>query len=83
MPIELDSTKQDFAAAFDAFLDSAREAEADVDATVATILNDVKARGDAALLDYTKKFDGMDLNVSRLQLEPHEIATPRTPATVS
>ena len=74
MPIELDSTKQDFAAAFDAFLDSAREAEADVDATVATILNDVKARGDAALLDYTKKFDGMDLNVSRLQLEPHEIA---------
>ena len=57
MPLELNSGQPDFEAAFTAFLDSAREAEADVDAVVATILDDVKARGDAALLDYTKRFD--------------------------
>ena len=40
MPLELDSARQDFAADFAAFLDSARAAEADVDADVAAILNE-------------------------------------------
>lgn len=35
--------------------DTAREAE--VEATARTILDDVKARGDAAVLDYTRRFD--------------------------
>jgi histidinol dehydrogenase len=34
---------------------------ADVDATVRAILEDVRARGDAAVADYTKKFDRLDL----------------------
>ncbi len=74
MPLELNSGQPDFEAAFTAFLDSAREAEADVDAVVATILDDVKARGDAALLDYTKRFDRIDLEVSGLRLESSDIS---------
>ena len=73
MPLELNSTQQDFETAFAAFLGSAREAEADVDAVVATILDDVKARGDAALLDYTKQFDRLDLEARELRLETREI----------
>ena len=73
MPLELNSTQQDFETAFAAFLGSAREEEADVDAVVATILDDVKARGDAALLDYTKQFDRLDLEARELRLETREI----------
>ena len=73
MPLELNSTQQDFETAFTAFLGSAREAEADVDAVVVTILDDVKARGDAALLDYTKQFDRLDLEARELRLETREI----------
>ena len=73
MPLELNSTQQDFETAFTAFLGSAREAEADVDAVVATILDDVKARGDAALLDYTKQFDRLDLEARELRLETRDI----------
>jgi len=73
MPLELNSTQQDFETAFTAFLGSAREAEADVDAVVANILDDVKARGDTALLDYTKQFDRLDLEARELRLETREI----------
>ena len=73
MPLELNSSQPDFEAAFAAFLDSAREAEADVDAVVAAILDDVKTRGDAALLDYTKRFDRLDLETSGLRLEARKI----------
>ncbi len=73
MPLELNSTQQDFETAFAAFLGSAREAEADVDAVVANILDDVKARGDTALLDYTKQFDRLDLEARELRLETREI----------
>ncbi len=53
----LDSTAPDFDAAFGAL--TAFEAAQDpaVDATVAAIVADVRARGDAALLDYTARFD--------------------------
>ena len=40
--------------AFDATQDAA------VDASVASILGDVKARGDLAVLDYTRRFDRID-----------------------
>ena len=53
----LDATAPGFArelAALTAF-ESAQDAE--VDATVARIVADVRARGDAALLEYTAEFD--------------------------
>ena len=37
------------------------QAEEDVDAAVAAILADVRTRGDAALREYTRRFDGADL----------------------
>ena len=43
-----------------------------VDATVAAILSDVKTRGDAAVLEYTRKFDGVSANTLA------ELEIPRT-----
>ena len=47
-------------------------AEADVEAVVDAIIADVRARGDAALRDYARKFDGAELDaleVSRQELD--------------
>lgn len=41
--------------------------------TVAAIVNDVKARGDAALFEYTKKFDGAGLDASNVCVTKEEI----------
>ena len=46
--------------------DTARDAQ--VEATVRTILDDVKARGDAAVLDYTRKFDWPEATTEALCL---------------
>ena len=48
--------------------DTAREAE--VEATVRAILDDVKARGDAAVLDYTRRFDWPEATTEKLEA-PH------------
>ena len=57
----------DFAQSFRAFLDTKREASADVEAAVRAIVADVAARGDRALKDYTQKFDRLDLDRAGLQ----------------
>lgn len=54
------------------FLNRDIRAEETVDAAVDAILSDVKARGDAALRDYTARFDGAsltDLRVSEAELD--------------
>ena len=43
------------------------------DETVRKILKDVKERGDAAVLEYTKRFDRYDLSVEKLRVSPEEI----------
>jgi histidinol dehydrogenase len=53
----LDTTEAGFEAAFTALLNEARETTARVDGAVAEIIAAVRARGDAALLDYTTRFD--------------------------
>lgn len=50
-----------FADAFAAVVSDRRESDADVARDVAAILADVRTRGDAALADYTARFDGHDL----------------------
>ena len=50
MPLSLDAGNPGFESAFRAFLDASRETEEDVDATVASIIADVRKRGDAALI---------------------------------
>jgi histidinol dehydrogenase len=75
MPIRLDIRSGDFAQKFRAFLDTKREASADVEATVRAIVNEVAARGDAALKDYTLKFDRLDLDRAGVRVTAEEIAT--------
>lgn len=50
----------DFAARLDALLAFESAQDPDVDAVVAAILADVKQRGDAALLEYTRRFDRVE-----------------------
>jgi histidinol dehydrogenase len=62
MAIRLTTRAADFKEKFRAFLDTKREASADVEAAVRAIVADVAARGDRALRDYTQKFDRFDLD---------------------
>ena len=57
MPHRLDAAAASFEADFQAFLAVARESVADVDQAVAAIIADVRTRGDAAVLDCTRRFD--------------------------
>ncbi len=46
-----------------------------IDATVAAICSDVKERGDAAVIDYTRRFDGLKAaSMADLELVPSELA---------
>ncbi len=73
MPIRIDTTAADFASAFAAFLGQKREAADDVEQAARQIINDVIARGDAALFETTKKFDRFDLNATNLRVSGGEI----------
>ncbi|MAL80621.1 MAG: histidinol dehydrogenase [Sneathiella sp.] len=74
MPLRLDNRDAAFAAAFDALLDQKREEDRNVDAIAADILENVRKNGDAALLDYTAKFDRLTLDsADKLRLTDDEI----------
>jgi histidinol dehydrogenase len=73
MPIRLDARAADFPEKFRAFLDTKREASADVEQAVRAIIADVTARGDAALLELTKIFDRVDLSAAGLRVSPTEL----------
>ncbi|OHC94438.1 MAG: histidinol dehydrogenase [Sphingomonadales bacterium RIFCSPLOWO2_12_FULL_63_15] len=64
MTQRLTTTSPDFAATFTTLVDARREADDDVSRDVTAILKAVRAGGDAALADYTQRFDRHDLNVS-------------------
>src|SRR5215469_4468275 len=74
MAVRLEITASDFATSFRALLETKREASADVEATVRAIVDDVAARGDAAVKEYTRKFDHCDLDRAGLQVTTQEIA---------
>jgi histidinol dehydrogenase len=74
MPVRLATREAGFETAFRRLLETKRESAADVDAAVAAIIDDVAQRGDAALIDYTSRFDGVDLSVSSLRVARREIA---------
>ncbi|WP_395711120.1 histidinol dehydrogenase [Reyranella sp.] len=60
-PLRLDAAAPDFEARFHAFLERNRDADENVDRVAADIIADVRARGDVALIEYTRKFDKVDL----------------------
>src|SRR6516164_197620 len=73
MPVRLDRNSADFDQRFAKFLAAKREASADVEAAARAIVQDVAARGDAALTESTKKFDRVDLDASRFRVTAAEI----------
>jgi len=78
MPTTLLTRDAGFAAAFTAFLAKGREEKTDVDDVVGDILDDVKARGDAALIDYTARFDRVTLTAAQLRVSADEITAAAT-----
>src|SRR5579863_315273 len=77
MAIRLDSRSDDFAQKFRAFLDTKREASADVESAVRDIIADVAARGDRALKDFTLRFDRLDLDKAGIKVTAREIEAAR------
>lgn len=73
MAITLDSRSPDFPSRFDAFLASKREASEDVDMAVRQIITNIRAAGDAALIDYTRQFDHLDVSGGRIRVTRAEI----------
>lgn len=73
MPIRLDARDAGFEQAFSALLTMKREVSEDVDQVAASIIADVRARGDAALIDYTQRFDKLALTPETLRVGDAEI----------
>ncbi len=78
MPVRLDGRRPDFPTAFATLVASKREASPDVDAAVAAIIADVVARGDAALAEYSLRFDGLDIAQTALRVGADEIEAARS-----
>ncbi|MDA0304996.1 MAG: histidinol dehydrogenase [Proteobacteria bacterium] len=74
MATRLDINDPGFKDAFIRLLSAKRETGSDVDDVVHGILADVRARGDAAVLAYTREFDGFDLTPAAMRVTADEIA---------
>src|SRR5579864_8491057 len=73
MPLRLDRDSADFDQRFARFLAAKREISADVEASARAIVDDVAARGDAALIEATAKFDRLTLDAGALRVSAAEI----------
>src|SRR6187402_1044793 len=73
MPVRLDTRSADFGPLFKQFLAAKREVSADVERATRAIVDDVAARGDAALLEATRKFDRLDIDAGGLRVTAAEI----------
>ena len=73
MPQFLSTSDADFEDQFVALLGAKREDSPDVDVVVADIIADVRARGDAAVIELTSKFDHLVLTPDTMRFSPSEI----------
>jgi histidinol dehydrogenase len=74
MPVRLDRSSADFTRDFGKFLAMKREVAADIEAAARAIVEDVARRGDAALIEATRKFDRLELDAQHLRVGTDEIA---------
>jgi histidinol dehydrogenase len=74
MAIRLDTAEPHFEARFAELLSAKREVADDVEASARAIVDDVRKRGDDALIAYTEKFDRLKLTPERLRVSADEIA---------
>ena len=73
----LSTRDADFESRFALLLGAKREVSEDVDRAVAAIIADVRKRGDAALVDYSRRFDAIDLDKTGIRIADAEIAAAR------
>ncbi|OKH88276.1 histidinol dehydrogenase [Thalassospira sp. TSL5-1] len=73
MPIKLSITDPAFEEEFVKLLGMKREADADVDAAVADIIADVRKRGDAAVVEYTNRFDRLSMDAQGMAVTREEV----------
>lgn len=73
MALRIDSRAPDFEEALGRLLAMKREVSQDVDEAVRAIIAEVAERGDAAVIDYTRRFDGLELTPETLRVTPAEI----------
>src|SRR5690606_28145641 len=73
MPIRLSTADSDFEALFTKLLATKREASEEVGSVVAGVIARVREEGDAAVIDYTRKFDRFDPSTSGLRVSREEI----------
>ena len=74
-PKRLDAAAPGFEKDFSTFLGRNRDTDESVDRVVADIIADVRARGDAAVVEYTRKFDKVDTDAADLRLSDAERST--------
>ncbi len=73
-PLHLSTAQADFEAAFKARLHWSADTDSAIEQRVADILADVKLRGDAAVLTYTQRFDGLNApDMAALELSQAEL----------
>ncbi|MCC9620183.1 histidinol dehydrogenase [Thalassospira sp. MA62] len=73
MPLKLSTLDATFEDDFQKLLGMKRESDADVDAAVADIIADVRARRDQAVCDYTNKFDRLNIDASGMIVTAAEV----------
>jgi len=71
-PKRLDASAPGFEKDFSAFLGRNRDTDENVDRIVADIVADVRARGDVAVVEYTRKFDKVDTDAAGLRIADAE-----------
>ena len=73
-PLQLSTADVGFETAFTGRLHWSADADAAIEQRVADILSDVQKRGDAAVLEYTQRFDGLDAaRVADLEISQAEL----------
>jgi histidinol dehydrogenase len=73
MALKLSARDSGFTSAFAAVVSKSREAKTNVDDVAARVLADVKARGDAAVIDYCNEFDRLSLTPQTMAFTKVEI----------
>ena len=75
MALWLKTSDADFTERFQALLSVKREQAADVNEAVAAIIARVREEGDAALIDLTRRYDGLDVQAGTIRRD-RSVSTP-------
>ena len=74
MPVRLDAAAADFDKRLAGLIDRRRADEADAERAAAEIIRRVRAEGDAAVIDLTRRFDRVELSPETMRIGADEVA---------